>query len=180
MPLDQSQSSRPTFQFLKPSMYPRLTEDQKNEWRMWYSRSGTGPLIWEGDGITANVIDIISKTLAIEPRGRGFLSELTRLTLSSSTFRRLTGLAAALNVSSEFRVTGLRDFTPGSRILKLQNSSTKSATAREVPSSAPASGHSRRLSKISPSTSGRSARRSANLRNMNNCNSPPVGDFVRP
>jgi len=104
--------------------------------------------------MTANVIDIISRTLAMEPRGRGFLSEFTKLTLSSSTFLRLAGLAAALNVSNEFRVIGLRDLAPGCRVLKLQKSSTKSATAREVPSNAPASGHSRRLTRINPNTSG--------------------------
>ena len=151
----RSQSSRLKFQFLKPTTQASNFNRRSNsEWSRWYSRNGTGPLVWEGEGITANVIDIISKTLAIEPRERLFLSELTRLTLSSSTFLRLAGLAAASNASNEFRVTGLRDRSPGSRVLKLQNSSTKITTAREVPSSAPASGHSRRLSKISPRTNG--------------------------
>jgi hypothetical protein len=155
--LDQSQSSRLTFQFLKPTnpRYQNSAKHQRAKWNHWYSRSGTGPLIWEGEGITANVIDIISKTLAIEPRERVlFLSELTRLMLSSSTFLRLAGLAAALNASNEFRVIGFRDRSPGRRVLKLQNDSTKSATATDVPSNAPASGHNRRLSKISPRTNG--------------------------
>lgn len=79
-------------------------------------RRGTGPLVCEGDGATASVIDIISKILANEPRALVILDELTRLVLSSSISLGSLGLEVLPNVSSESCVTLLRLFRPGSRV----------------------------------------------------------------
>ena len=77
---------------------------------------GTGPLVCEGVGVTASVIDIISKMLANEPLILVILDELTRLVLSSSISLGSVGLAVRPNVSSDSCVTLLRDRLPGSRV----------------------------------------------------------------
>lgn len=84
---------------------------------MWDGlRRGTGPLVCEGDGATASVIDIMSNILANEPLALVILDELTRLVLSSSISLGSLGLDVLSNVSSESCVTLPRLFLPGSRI----------------------------------------------------------------
>jgi hypothetical protein len=61
-----------------------------------------GPRNGEGDGMTAKVRLIISRTDAIDPRVLAPLALLTRLVLSSSTLGRLEGRAVPANVWREF------------------------------------------------------------------------------
>ena len=74
------------------------------------------PLKLDDEGMTANVVLIISSTEAIEPRVRvpGALLSLIVL-VSFSRYR----CAAVAKVSSEFWVIGLRDLRPGSLVFQL-------------------------------------------------------------
>jgi hypothetical protein len=142
--------------------------------------SGTGPLVWEEEGMTASVRDIISRIDAKDPRIRVFRPELTRLVLSSSTSRGAVGRAAFANVSNESCVTTLRERLPGSRVRHEQYISTTSATSRAVPHSIPPSIQRSRLRRINPSTSGCIAIIVPKRRISQSCKSPPVWDCVRP
>ena len=130
--------------------------------------------------MTASVRDIISRTDAKEPRARVILEELTRLVLSSSTSRRLPGLALCSNVASEFAVMGDREARPGGRVRQLQKLSTTATTKTAAPQRMPPSIQRRRVRKMSPRTRGWSARMVPRRRSSQIWRSPPVWECVRP
>ena len=90
--------------------YTLQIEKKKN------TRKGTTPAKLDDEGVTANVVLIISSTEAIEPRVRvpGTLLSLI-VPVSFSRHRR----EALVKVSNEFRVMGLRELRPGSLVFQL-------------------------------------------------------------
>lgn len=149
--------------------------------KLWGLPSGTGPLISDGDGVTASVRDIISKTDANEPRARVILAVLTRLVFSSSaTSRCLIGWALCSNVLSESCVIGDRDERPGSLVRQLQKLSTTRTTRKAAPTRMPPSTHRLRLRKTSPRTRGWKARIEPRRRSSQIWRRPPVCECVLP
>lgn len=105
------------------------------------------PVKLDDEGVTANVVLIISSTEAIEPRVRvpgGLLSLV--VPVSFSRYRR----AALTKVSNEFRVMGLRDLRPGSLVFQLVYDSTNTMTKNPVPMRTPPSIQNCRVKKMRP------------------------------
>jgi hypothetical protein len=110
-------------------------------------RRGTTPAKLDDEGVTANVVLIISSTEAIEPRVRvpGALLSLI-VPVSFSMYSR----AASAKVSNEFRVMGLRSLRPGSLVFQLVYDSTNTMTNNPVPMRTPPSIQNCRVKKMRP------------------------------
>ena len=110
-------------------------------------RRGTTPVKLDDEGVTANVVLIISSTEAIEPRVRvpgGLLS--LAVPVSFSKYRP----APLAKVSNEFRVMGLRILRPGSLVFQLVYDSTNTITNNPDPIRTPPSIQNCRVKKMRP------------------------------
>jgi hypothetical protein len=142
-------------------------------------RNGSGPRCLEGDGVTAKVRDIISRTEAIEPLVRRFPLVVMMLRLSSSVSVWLSGFEALRNTLRDSWILSGNAWRLGSLVLCMVYTSTVVATMIAMPASTPPSIQSCRLSKIKPSSRGCSARSVPNRFSNQIWRSPPVCERVR-